>query len=58
MAAKMPLFETCDIGTMRVPPAHDPNAAVKLNGPRPKVRRRARVPLVASKAGEVLGRQG
>ena len=49
MAAKTPLFDTCDIGTTRVPPAHEAKAAVKLNGPVPNVRNRARVPLSGRK---------
>ena len=45
MASKTRLFDTCDMGTRRVPPAHEANAAVKLKGPAPNVRKRTRVPL-------------
>ncbi len=33
MASKTRLFDTCDMGTSRVPPAQEANAAVKLKGP-------------------------
>ena len=45
MASKTRLFDTCDSGVSRVPPAHDAKAAVKLKGPVANVRKRTCVPL-------------